>query len=672
MSRKFTIILFAWLAVVAHAAPGDADWAVAGAPWRVAVRGVAPPDAPQVGWEIRLPDFGDGRADMRDVVLLGDDGIEIGLHGVWRGAGRDLLLLAESLPADRPATLYFGGTSSRRMRTWRAVPSLLMETRRMPAGAKIASYEGWLDAWKKSPAVDGVAFVPQVFHGGNPFGEEARYLTRYTGLIKTGTGGSQKFYTLSEDVSYVMIGGRPVLQWKFDKPPPRDPTKVPHADVRLAGGFAKVEYAHAAVEAPGAMVLGWEQDGKLGTVPPEAWVHPGRVKVEMFESADGSPVPLGHLEAESYLGYAGEWYVKCKASIPDPGEGWQVEWVWPDGRVDQGLEVRRLWMSLHPVRVELRLSKGALRSKGWRLLVIPREMPAASVNNAKSLAGFLELLEMEDPSALAASGQKAGWALAADFLPASQAVRWAEAWVANVPPAEGPWATAMAFTLREAAKRNPQEALARLSRLSPDARRALGRAADLLELEIRIFLLNDPLVVGLVSGLRDRGDKALARMAVIRLGDYHLLNGRIEDAARCYREAVPDNEESERKAPVVDRSHSLAIEHLVNGKHLREARVKFDAWEGLRPLAKLDGDQLLWRARVLMLEEDWKRALQDLETLLKVRPGSPEQIEVLFWQGRALYELGRKDEARGVWNALCKNYPKHERAEAAKTWSEKP
>jgi len=63
--------------------------------------------------------------------------------------------------------------------------------------------------------------------------------------------------------------------------------------------------------------------------------------------------------------------------------------------------------------------------------------------------------------------------------------------------------------------------------------------------------------------------------------------------------------------------------------------------------------------------------LQDLETSLKIRPGAPEEIDVRFWQGRALYELGRKDEAKEIWNSLIKDYPKHERAEAAKLWAEK-
>ena len=74
----------------------------------------------------------------------------------------------------------------------------------------------------------------------------------------------------------------------------------------------------------------------------------------------------------------------------------------------------------------------------------------------------------------------------------------------------------------------------------------------------------------------------------------------------------------------------------------------------------------------MFLAGEWSRALQDLQTSLKLRPGSPEDIDVRFWQARTLFELGRKDEARKLWNALVKDYPKHERAEAAKLWLAKP
>jgi tetratricopeptide (TPR) repeat protein len=269
------------------------------------------------------------------------------------------------------------------------------------------------------------------------------------------------------------------------------------------------------------------------------------------------------------------------------------------------------------------------------------------------------------------AARKAGFILARDFLPSEVAVKWAEAWLLTARPDGGPWVSAMKLAIRELSKQNPQAAVDRLSALSPAARAALGREADLLELDLRVFNLKDPMVVGLAAKLAKSGDKVVSSMAKIRLGDYHLLNGRLEDAARCFGEAVADNKEADRKAPVIDRSHSLAIEDLVNDKHPDEARAKLDEWERQRPAARIEGDQLYWRARVMFLAGEWSRALQDLETSLRIRPGSPEEIDVRFWQGRALFELGRKEDARKIWNDLIKDYPKHERAEAAKLWAEK-
>ncbi len=160
-------------------------------------------------------------SDMRDVVLLDRDGKEIALDPVWRGPGRTLLVLAESMPEGQAAaTLYFGGNTSRRLQSWSAKRSLLLETRRLPAGANVATFGGWQEAWKKSRSVDGAAFVPLIFHGDNPFGEAGHFLSRYSGLLKTGDGGTLRFYTLSDDVSYVMIDGRAALKWQGNHPPP--------------------------------------------------------------------------------------------------------------------------------------------------------------------------------------------------------------------------------------------------------------------------------------------------------------------------------------------------------------------------------------------------------------------------------------------------------------------
>ncbi len=161
------------------------------------------------------------------------------------------------------------------------------------------------------------------------------------------------------------------------------------------------------------------------------------MKAGAIESHDGAPVPLGLLEAERYLGYGGEWYVRVKGGVANPGEGWQVEWLWPDGHVDQGPEIRRLWMSLEPVRLTLRLRNGTRVIEGRRVLVIPRDMQAASVNQEKQLAAFTGLLEKEDPSGVGRTGTagRASCWPTPSCQPAA-AARWAEAWLAVAKPAQ--------------------------------------------------------------------------------------------------------------------------------------------------------------------------------------------------------------------------------------------
>lgn len=671
-----------WLAIsaallaagLAAPKPDAADvWAVRGATYRIALHAEAAPDLPEAGWEIRLPDFGAGRPDMGDVVLMDEKNKEIALDPVWRGAERTLLLLAETMPEKNGrAMLYFGGTSSRRAKSWQAGRSLLLETRRLPAAVKLTTAAGWQAAWNKAKITDGVAFVPNIFQGGNPFGQDDHYLSRFTGLLKTGEGGERKFYTLSDDVSFVTIAGRAALKWSQSQPPPLAPHKVPLAAVKLPKGQVAVEYTHATVDPPGAMVLGWEQDGVLGTIPATAWAHPGRVKTGTFETADGSPAPVPEFEAEHYFGFAGEWYVVLKAKVAGLSEGWRAEWLWPDGRSDQGPEVRRLWFGQQAARVVLRVKDGKRTNEGRRTLVIPREMPAASVNNAQQLEDLLGLLAKENPAALPEPARRAGFLLAESFLQSTAAAKWAEAWLAVATPGGDPWSAAMSLAIRETARTDPKAALERLNALPQPARAALGVTADLLELELRVFALKDPLVVGLAAKLAKHPDQAVARMAKIRLGDYHLLGGRIVEALRCFAEATPNEVEAAGKAPVIDRAHSLALEDLINGKQLDLARAKLESWELQRPAARVEGDHLLWRARVAFLAGEWQRALQDLETSLSIRPGAPEEIETRFWLGRTLHELGRNDEARKIWQQLIDDYPKHERSESAKQWLAKP
>ena len=69
---------------------------------------------------------------------------------------------------------------------------------------------------------------------------------------------------------------------------------------------------------------------------------------------------------------------------------------------------------------------------------------------------------------------------------------------------------------------------------------------------------------------------------------------------------------------------------------------------------------LLLRSRVLTMYGRWREALAELDAYAATHPDSPYQIDVDFYRARSLRELGKKEEARKIWQDIVKNYPKSE------------
>ena len=194
---------------------------------------------------------------------------------------RALVAGAGGIDARRPARRrpsISAATQSRRLHSWTAKRSLLLETRRLPAGANVTTFGAWQEAWKKSPAVDGAAFVPLIFHGDNPFGRIRPFPQP---LHRPGENRRWRRDAVLHSIRRCFLCDhrrRSVLKWQKNQPPPLDPAKVPFATVRVPKGLGESRILPCGGRSAGAMVLGWEQGGKLGNVPPEAWVHPGKVK----------------------------------------------------------------------------------------------------------------------------------------------------------------------------------------------------------------------------------------------------------------------------------------------------------------------------------------------------------------------------------------------------------
>ena len=204
---------------------------------------------------------------------------------------------------------------------------------------------------------------------------------------------------------------------------------MPVGEINLQAGTVRVDYHQAMGERDHPGDGAWLENRRYlrddsARLPR---VQPGTTAPGRSEGKNGVPVPLATLEAASYLGYAGEWYAEVRARLPEAPAGWEIQWLWPDGKATAGAESTRLVFGLAPVRVRVRLHQGGRQLDGSRTLVIPRQVNAASVNNGDDIKRYLDLLAAEIPASLPEPARRAAFLLADDFASPEVAATWAAA-----------------------------------------------------------------------------------------------------------------------------------------------------------------------------------------------------------------------------------------------------
>ena len=151
--------------------------------------------------------------------------------------------------------------------------------------------------------------------------------------------------------------------------------------------------------------------------------------------------------------------------------------------------------------------------------------------------------------------------------------------------------------------------------------------------------------------------------AVVEAGAYRLL-GRTNEAVSAYRAAqkTTDDDTQGRKFAAQDRAYSITIEDLLAQGERHAAEAKLQQWEAEHPMAKYESDFLLVRAKVLIAFGRWNEALQELDSFRGMQPDSPFQILADFHRARALFQLGKQDDAGKIWKDIATKYPKHDLA----------
>ncbi|MGB8353622.1 MAG: tetratricopeptide repeat protein [Chthoniobacteraceae bacterium] len=677
-SRIFLTLLFLFVALACNTRAADTPWSVVDAPYRATVTLQTPAKFPDAGIAIQLPEFGQTRPDLGDVLLLDAKGRMQPLAATWRGEGQTALLLAKELNPGQQYYLYFGGGSIRSMQKWEPKTSLLMETRRLPENAKFDAWPDMQKTWNAATVVDGAGFVPSIYQAANPFGESANFVTHYTGWLQTSGSGGVTLYTLSSDASFVLVNDQFEFAWPGIHSPRADTATLHSKKIPVTSEFTRIDYYHAKVgNGDPATVLGWQRNGKTEAIPPDAWLHPGTAQLGKIEQRHGWPIPIVKAQADSYIGYADQWFFDAKFTLPDANtEGWTVEWQFDDGATVTGTDSRRIIVESRQHTVTVKLHRGNDVVSGEARFTFPDNIYAASINNPGDMAHYLDLLATETPSQLSKPTLNADMTLLCDFGTDTQIAKFATAWLSKNPTPDDPlWLPAQLARLRALASSDPKQALAELRAIDPLARNKYALQFNTLELDFMVFYLHDPAVADLANRMAFANPNSDSeRIAKIRVGDSYRLAGHYPQAAEQYQsvQKMIVDESGGRKLPAQDQAYSITIKGLIDQGLRREASAQLQEWESKHPMAKLDSDYLLLRGRLLNEFGRWDEALAELDSFKKMQPDSPYCIDADFYRAQAIDGLGRKDEAQKIWNQIAKDYPNHDLAPRSKALAAKP
>ncbi len=665
----FGLRILAFVALSSLSRAADIPWAFPDAPFRAVVRaGKEAPSSPDSGYLISLPELGQTTASMADIVLADAKGQPQNLAKAWRGEGQKVFLLAQTLAAGQDYFVYFGGNRARRQMPWTPKISLLMETRRLPAGTKLDDLQDLESAWKKANDIDGAGFVSAIDQGENPFGDSSDFIAHYIGWLHT-DAKRLTIYTQSSDASFVSVNDRFAVGWPGKHPANANAKSIPKKDVEMLPQGNKIEYYLAkASEHPPTAVLGKVTGETTAQIFSAAdWLHPGSSEITKIEHVQGWPVPAIDVQFHSYIGWNGLWLYDTQCTLRGGlPAGWTAEWNFDDGAHFEGAKCERVLPGPSSHSVRLRLTRAKDGVEGLERIVFAGHPREATTEEVSARDHYLNLLSQENPSLLAAATLKADFAFVNEFGTDQEIGRFATAWMAKNPETSDPmWIAGEVAHLRALAQSNPQQAVAEIHKLDGAVRNKYGKELGMAELDILVFGLKDPAAADLGKRVSfENSNSEVGRLAKIRIGDLYRLLGKTNLAVEQYssvQKSIGDESQG-RKNAAEDRANSITITDLIEGGHRHEAEQKVREWELEHPMAKYDSDLLLVRGRVLMLFGRWNEALQEIESFRQMQPDSPYQIPADFYRARALFELGKKDEARKIWAEIASKYPKHELA----------
>ncbi|MGO9464047.1 MAG: PKD domain-containing protein [Isosphaeraceae bacterium] len=594
----------------------------------------------------------------------------------WRvlqvGPGDFCRVAFQTVPKERLYKICYGGKGEApRSPDWTSSAGLLLETRRFK-NCDLNNPASLREAFASSNPY-GSGFVPSVFHRFNPFWPDpGPFLSEYRGTLQVTRAGLYRFFTSSQDASFLSIDAKPVVAAPGWHGPVGDARFK--GEINLSAGPHAFLYLHAAAGTDACMVAAWQPPGTgmLELIPPDAFASDriaqlpalGVKHAREFVVDSVGEVPLS--ESDLPLVRVQFRLVTARGATTRP----RAHWDFGDGQTSSQTDPLHIY--LHPgiYTVSMKAAGDLDAQAVVDKVPIHRPLIFADENHPPDKLGpYLALVEKYNPAKLDPTGllqlirafDEAG--LVARAVKAGQAGILAER-----APMDSESALAAVRTVSGMLHDRLDDAQGARAFLEGSVR-VLGPEAWKAECEVRAadLALHDLLAPQAAKKLLDSatarlgtgGDADVLSRLYRAWGDWHARKG--DKAAACAAYARAMAAVGTRRLAVEQDAwrgaHSRSTEEFLRDKALDRAWTELTQWQDEYPIDKIEGYLTFLQARYWAARGKFPQAIALAGDLVVVNSDSPYADRLVFLAAECDEKLGRHERARAGYQSLLTDYP---------------
>jgi len=674
------VLLAVSAAVTADQAPWfDTDWTAR----RVVDAFVR--DAGYVGGEVGVVTFytgGMARPDAADI-RVAVQGRRLVKHRVLQVGPGDLLRVAfEAMPAVDRYYVYFGNPKAEKREALEIQRGLLLEVRLGEGGSQPGKLDQVRKAWNDAEPV-GADFLPNVSLGYNPFMDTGRLaLLHFTGWFVPPRPGTYDIATSSQGGSWLEIDEQPVVAWPGEHGPSG---RADHTEkLALTQRPHRLDYWNVSSGGQTVAVAAWrtptQKAKRFDPIRADCFLPVARARlVEMDLKGE-------KLVADFFPEHAGEaWWpdhyaVRMRfrnlSKAISPGRGGAYTWDFGDGQTSTDREPTHVYLVPGDYKVTLQASRGTLASAFETTVHVDRNWRAQAESEIDPATEYAHAVAQYDLAKLDARNL----ALAVDLfdheklrkplIAAANELVFKRKGIADNQVLET--GLLLAQNLRDAGQY--QDAIRAYERLEQRLKRRDRKAT--VAVQIGETLLRDlrqdddaeKAYRRVLETYKQGGAAWELRRAHVGLGDIWRHRGKGQEARKAYQTA--------REIEVAPRSPNIEavrvgtlaryVEEYTREQDWEYAFKYLQDWAWEFPLAKLEGNWSMLRARALLDKGDRQAALREALDLTGSNPDSPYAVRLLMLAAKCYVDQGNRQKARLLLQTAVEDYPEDAHCDEAR------